>query len=125
MNIQDSIGELLYIGIVAEKGRCYGMRWKKNYKKNLKTHIRALNKLQIVLKSNDINEIKNCVNDFINMCKKNSNFGKFYNFKVDYVDSFLLVNIILKLKNCWMIYLMICFLNSISFLYLKKKFIIY
>ena len=33
MNIQNVIGELLYIGIVAEKGRCYGVRWKFGYKK--------------------------------------------------------------------------------------------
>ena len=46
MYTQDIIGELLYIGIVAEKGRCYGVRWRFGYRRILKRHIIALNELQ-------------------------------------------------------------------------------
>ena len=46
MNIQDVIGELLYIGIVAEKGRCYKKVWRFGYKRILYKHVAALNELQ-------------------------------------------------------------------------------
>lgn len=42
MNIQDVIGELLYIGIVAEKGRCYEKGWRFGYKRIIYKHVAAL-----------------------------------------------------------------------------------
>lgn len=53
MTRQNVIGELLYIGIVAEKGRCYSRRWKLGYKKTLRTHVIALNELQKCLQVNN------------------------------------------------------------------------
>ncbi len=53
MTSQNVIGELLYIGIVAEKGRYYGIRWKFGYKKTLRTHIIALSELQKCLQDNN------------------------------------------------------------------------
>lgn len=80
MNWQNIIAELLYIGIVAEKGRCYGVRWKYGYKKTLRKHIKALNLLQVSLQSDNIEKKKDALNSFINICNKNPKFGKFYNY---------------------------------------------
>lgn len=80
MNIQNVIGELLYIGIVAEKGRCYGTRWKFGYKKTLRRHIFALNELQKCLLLTDEQSVDNVIEKFIVMCSKNHEIGKFYNF---------------------------------------------
>lgn len=87
MYIQDIIGELLYIGIVAEKGRCYGVRWKFGYKKTLKKHISALNQLQKCLQSDDkkISHIKK-IRNFITVCEENYEIGKFYQFSHKQID---------------------------------------
>ena len=75
MNWQNIIAELLYIGIVAEKGRCYGVRWKYGYKKTLRKHIKALNLLQVSLQSDNIEKKKDALNSFINICNKNRNYS--------------------------------------------------
>lgn len=80
MNIQNVIGELLYIGIVAEKGRCYGTRWKFGYKKTLRRHIIALNELQMCLQSMDGKSVHTVIEKFIAVCNENNEIGKFYNF---------------------------------------------
>ena len=71
MYIQDIIGELLYIGLVAEKGRCYGVRWQFGYKRNLKKHILALNELQKCLKQKDEKQSHDTIKKFIVMCEAN------------------------------------------------------
>lgn len=81
MYIQNVIGELLYIGIVAEKGRCYGTRWKLGYKKILRKHIIALNDLQKSLFLSDEQSVGKVIEEFIAMCNQNYEIGKFYNFR--------------------------------------------
>jgi len=80
MNIQNVIGELLYIGIIVEKGRCYGTKWKFGYKKTLRKHIIALNELQQCLFSTNTRTVKSAIENFITMCNENDEIGKFYNF---------------------------------------------
>ena len=80
MNIQNIIGELLYIGIVAEKGRCYKKVWRFGYKRILYKHVAALNELQKCLSSSDEKLVKSVIEDFISLCNKNYEIGKFYNF---------------------------------------------
>lgn len=79
MYIQDVIGELLYIGIVAEKGRCYGVRWKFGYKKILKKHIWGLAELQKCLQSSDSDAVL-IINNFVRLCNSNKEIGKLYFF---------------------------------------------
>lgn len=86
MELQDIIGELLYIGIVAEKGRCYGIRWRFGYKKILRRHLMALNELQKCLQSIDVNVAYIKIKEFVLICKKNYEIGKFYNFTNKQVD---------------------------------------
>lgn len=86
MYIQDIIGELLYIGIVAEKGRCYGVRWKFGYKKTLKKHIAALNQLQKCLQSGDEKVSHTIIKKFILVCEKDYEIGKFYQFSNKQID---------------------------------------
>lgn len=80
MNIQNVIGELLYIGIVAEKGRCYEAIWKFGYKKTVRRHIIALNELQKCLLINDKQLVNAEIEKFIAMCDENYEIGKFYHF---------------------------------------------
>lgn len=80
MNIQNVIGELLYIGIIAEKGRCYGTRWKFGYKRTLRRHIIALNELQKCLQSHDEKVVYTVIEKFVEVCNENHEIGKFYNF---------------------------------------------
>ncbi len=86
MNIHDVIGELLYIGIVAERGRCYGKCWKFGYKKTLRRHVIELNKLQKCLQSDDKEFVKAVIEEFISVCNDNPEIGKFYNFQTNQVD---------------------------------------
>lgn len=79
MYMQDVIGELLYIGIVAEKGRCYGTHWKYGYKKTLFNHVVELYKLEQCLSSPNLDAISS-INSFIKFCESNPEIGKFYNF---------------------------------------------
>ena len=92
MYMQDVIGELLYIGIVAEKGRCYGTRWKFGYKKNLKEHIIALNELQKCLQITDEELLYRTIRNFIMLCEKNHEIGKFYSFSDKQIEKVKIVN---------------------------------
>lgn len=83
MNYQNIIAVLLYIGLVAEKGRCYGGRWKIGYKKTLKNHIRALQLLQKSLQSDDLQKKKEVINDFFIISIENPDFGKFYTHTIE------------------------------------------
>ena len=78
LNWQNVMAELLYIGIVAEKGRCYRLIWKCGYRKNLKTHVNALYSLQRSLQSDEIRQKKEAVNRFVDTCRQNREFGKYY-----------------------------------------------
>ena len=78
LNLQSVIAELLHIGTVVEKGRCYGFRWKHGYRKTLKNHVEALNLLQLSLQYDDIEKKKNALSQFIDTCNRNPDFGRFY-----------------------------------------------
>ena len=70
MNYQNILAELLHIGLVAEKGRCYGRRWKCGYKKALRNHVKALHLLQVSLQSDNLQKKKDAISDFIIICNK-------------------------------------------------------
>lgn len=80
MYIQDVIGKILYIGIVAEKGRCYGRKWEKGYKECLRKHILALNDLQKCLLIANEEVVYHRLENFFEICKQNYEIGKFYDF---------------------------------------------
>lgn len=80
MSIQNVIGELLYIGIVAEKGRCYGTVWKIGYKTVLRKHIYVLKELQKSLVICDEKKFFESLEDLKKLCSENHEVGKFYNF---------------------------------------------
>lgn len=75
---QDVIGELLYIGFVAEKGRC-GSRWKIRYKKILKYHLNALSMVLDTIFDEKEN-INSVIKEFIAVSIKDSQIRKFYPF---------------------------------------------
>lgn len=139
MYIQEIIGELLYIGIVAEKGRCYGTRWKIGYKKILKKHIIALNELQQCLQLMDIEKSCIKINEFILICEKNAEIGKFYKFSnkklnnvesgKNYINVNRLINIIfnellVEVKKTFInkrkVYDLLCALHNLPRVYLGK-----
>lgn len=77
MKMQDVIGELLYIGFGAEKGRCYKKWWGIQYRNTLTNHLKILQKLNnILLNGGDVDDV---LCEFIQLCKKNRDIGKFYN----------------------------------------------
>ena len=79
MYIQNVAGELLYIGLVAEKNRSSSSGlWKVGYKKTLRKHIIALNELQKCLDSSDIDASCNRINKFIEVCEADQEIGKCY-----------------------------------------------
>jgi len=78
LNYQNILAELLHIGLVAEKGRCYGRRWKCGYKKALRNHVKALHLLQVSLQSDNLQKKKDAISDFIIICNNNPDFGRFY-----------------------------------------------
>ncbi len=86
MYAQDIIGELLYIGIVAEKGRCYGQMWKRGYKNVLKTHLSKLYKLQKCLQMDNSKQIIVTINDFMLTCNEIKEIGRFYHFVNESID---------------------------------------
>ena len=84
MNKQDVIGELLYIGLVAEKGRCSGQSWRLGYKKSLKRHIMLLRKFsEVLMNERDADEV---LQELVILCKKNHDIGKFYNISSSIYD---------------------------------------
>ena len=81
MNKQEIIGELLYIGFVAEKGRCYNRMWQPSYRKVIRKHIDIMNMLNDVLIDNADFDV--VLREFIVICNSNREIGKFYNFEMD------------------------------------------
>lgn len=81
---QDVIGELLYIGFVAEKGRCGG-KWKISYKKTLKHHLLALSKLLEAMfdKSANMNSV---IKEFLATGVNNPQIRKFYPISEDVIS---------------------------------------
>lgn len=82
MQIQDAIGELLYIGIVAEKGRCFGKKWSLRYRKILKCHIKILSELLDSMIKNHT-EVDSTIAKFVEICDNNVEIGKFYKISDD------------------------------------------
>lgn len=78
---QDVIGELLYIGFVAEKGRCGG-RWKIGYKKTLKNHLFALSKLLETMADKKAN-MNSAIKDFYKIGIDDPQIRKFYSISRD------------------------------------------
>ena len=74
---QDVLGELLYIGFVAEKGRCYGKRWNLKYRRILRCHIEVLSKLLDTM-IQDQTDISYMMEEFVGTCDNNAEIGKFY-----------------------------------------------
>ena len=120
MNIQDVIGELLYIGIVAEKGRCYEKGWRFGYKRIIYKHVAALNELQKCLLLTDEKSVNAAIGNFITVCKENSEIGKFYNFS-DQEISELHIGINSIVVNRLMDRLFLDLLTEIRKTYIRKR----
>lgn len=140
MNIQNVIGELLYIGIVAEKGRCYGIRWKFGYKKTLRSHIIALYELQKSLQLTDEQSVRTEIEKFIVMCNENYEIGKFYNLTekkigrlyigvnnivINQLMAQLFYDLIIAIKKTYInkrkVYDLLCALHNLPRVYLGKN----
>ncbi len=98
MNKQDILGELIYIGIVAEKGRCYGSKWKKGYKNTLRKHLTLLYKLSLLLDSKEDN-IDNGFAECLELITSDSEINKFYNINRELKDKIILGKIHLGNNN--------------------------
>lgn len=139
MNIQDVVGELLYIGIVAEKGRCYVRKWKFGYKKTLYMHITALYDLQKCLSLTDERAVSTVIEKFVAVCKENYEIGKFYNFSgkitgelhvginyiaVNHLMDQLFLDLITEMKKIGTrkrkVYGLLCVLHNLPGVYLGK-----
>lgn len=120
MNIQNVIGELLYIGIVAEKGRCYEKRWKSGYRKTLYRHIVALNELQKCLLLTDVKSVNTVIEKFVAVCKENYEIGKFYNFS-DKVKGELHVGISYIVVNRFMDQLFLDLITEMKKICIRKR----
>mgnify|MGYP004486893807 CR=1 FL=1 len=76
MKLESTLGELLYIGFVAEKGRCYEKKWSRSYKKTIRIHIQQLIKInELFYNESEATEV---INHFIFICTENNQIGKFY-----------------------------------------------
>ena len=73
-------GELIYIGFVAEKGRCNSVGiWKFTYKKSFNKHIEILNKLIQCLSINEITDNDfNVLQELVNLIQRDELIGKYY-----------------------------------------------
>lgn len=80
MDIQEIIAEIIYIGIVAEKGRCYNAYWSFAYKKTLKLHIKSLYKLSLLLDKPSLDAVS-AVNEFISLSSSHPEISRFYSFQ--------------------------------------------
>lgn len=76
MKMECALAEIIYIGLVAEKGRCYGTRWTRKYKKILKLHSLELRK--IIYLFLDASKIDDVLEEFGEICEKEYEIGKFY-----------------------------------------------
>lgn len=76
MKLESTLGELLYIGFVAEKGRCYEKKWSRSYRKTIRIHIQQLIKINELFYNES--EATETINHFIYICAENKQIGKFY-----------------------------------------------
>ena len=76
MKTECALAEIVYIGLVAEKGRCYGTMWTRKYKEILKLHILELRK--IIYLFLDASKIDDVLEEFREICEKEYEIGKFY-----------------------------------------------
>lgn len=120
MNIQNVVGELLYIGIVAEKGRCYKRGWGFGYKRTLYKHVAALNELQKCLLLTDVKSVNAVIESFFAVCEEDSEIGKFYNFSEKEIGE-LHVGINCIVVNRLMEQLFLDLMTEMKKTYIKKK----
>lgn len=86
MDNEKMICKILYIGIVAERGRCYKRIWNIGYKKTLKIHIKSL--LEVSKLLNDTSNSRFVIEKFLCTCCENKEIGKFYNaYNFRYIES--------------------------------------
>lgn len=78
---------ILYIGCVAEKGRCYTKLRGIRYKHLLKKHICILYRFSELLYKDNFEDTENIWNDFLNLCKREKEIGKFYTFSEEVFGS--------------------------------------
>lgn len=79
MNKNNIYGELLYIGLVAEKGRVFHGIWKLNYRKTLRMHVAILQRIVIRMSdSRYTNEDEQLLREFIELCEKRKDLGEYY-----------------------------------------------
>lgn len=76
MKTECALAELLYIGAVAEKGRCYGVRWTRKYKKILRLHIHEMRNICSLF--SDMSDIDKVIGEFKTVCENEVEIGKFY-----------------------------------------------
>ncbi len=77
-------GEILYIGLVAEKGRVFGQLWRSSYRKTLRIHIALWQKIiKRMIVSDYREEDEQLVMEFIELCKKRNEIGKYYKTLID------------------------------------------
>lgn len=76
MKTECTLAEILYIGSVAEKGRCCGVRWTGKYKRVLKLHVFELRRIFSVF--SDVSSIDDVLKEFRMICEKEYEIGKFY-----------------------------------------------
>lgn len=76
MNINCFIGELLYIGTSAEKGRCSTSGWPIGYKRVLKIHLSELKKTANLY--TDSANAKQVLERFRRICNNKRSIGKYY-----------------------------------------------
>jgi hypothetical protein len=76
MKTECTLAEIIYIGLVAEKGRCYSTRWTNKYRKVIKLHISGLRKILYLFL--DDSNIDNVLEEFRKICENETEIGKFY-----------------------------------------------
>lgn len=140
MHKEDVIGELLYIGFVAEKGRCYRKNWGFKYKKILRKHIYLMLQLsELMLNKEPVDEV---LRDFIVVCNQINEIGKFYKISlnignIDWKDggnnferiNQIIYKLLLDLKseinrlfvNKKHIYSLLCILHNLPRVYLGEN----
>jgi len=72
------IGELLYIGSLAEKGRCNSSGWAIGYRRVLKIHLLELKKIATLFI--DSANMEQVILHFRQVCENEKSIGKFYEF---------------------------------------------
>lgn len=72
-------GEILYMGLVTEKGRVYSELWKYNYRKALKIQVALWQRiLRRMMDNKYTEEDVQLLKDFIELCKNRKEIGEYY-----------------------------------------------